>query len=75
VRKFVILSGYSQRLNKATGKIYDDYLYSYRIDREKFTKIDFTVLEKVDLIMAIDLFEKKKITTAGIFKLIKPFLK
>ena len=29
----VVVSGYSQRLNKATGKIKDDYLYSVIIDR------------------------------------------
>ncbi len=35
----IIISGYSQRLDKATGKINDDYLYSFKITREGFSEI------------------------------------
>ena len=74
--KTVIISGYSQRLNSAIGKIEDEYLYSYKVDRENFSKIDFNALEMVDSIQSLDSFEHtKKMTATGIFKEISPFEK
>jgi len=72
--KRIIVSGYSQRLDSSIGKINDDYLYSFKIDREKFLKIKFNILEQVDPVAALDVFEhRKKMTTTGIFKPIEPF--
>jgi len=74
--KEIIISGYSQRLDKATGKINDDYLYSFKVDRDNFKEIDFDSLELVDPIESLDRFEnRKKMTTTGIFKAIEPFSK
>ena len=70
----IILSGYSQRPDQTTGKINDEYLYSYKVDRDRFTKIDFSVLERVDPKIAMDVFEnRKRMTATGIFKAIEPF--
>ena len=70
----VTLSGYSQRLNTATGSIEDEYLYSVRVTRKKFEKINFSALEKVNPIDALESFEIiKKMTKTGVFKAIEPF--
>jgi hypothetical protein len=70
----VIISGYSQRLDSSTGKVNDDYLFSFRIDRESLTKIDFAALEKVDPVAAMGVFENsRKMTATGKFKSIEPF--
>jgi hypothetical protein len=72
--KMIIISGYSQRLDSATGKVNDDYLYSFKIERDIFSQIDFSALDAVDPIAAMDLLEKrKKMTVMGIFKAIEPF--
>ncbi len=72
----IVISGYSQRLDSATGKVNDDYLYSFKINRSDFARIDFSALEQVDPIAALDMFEnRKKMTATGIFKPIDPFSK
>ncbi|MBE0508691.1 MAG: hypothetical protein IBX50_18565, partial [Marinospirillum sp.] len=53
----LIISGYSQRLNPATGHEEDDYLLSARVARSDFEKINFDNLEEVDPIFALDAFE------------------
>jgi Protein of unknown function (DUF4236) len=70
----VMVSGYSQRLDKATGKVDDDYLYSVVIDRQRFSQINFEALETIDPIGAIEVFElRRQMTSTGIFKAIEPF--
>jgi hypothetical protein len=70
----VVVSGYSQRLNKATGRIKDDYLYSIMIDRQRFSQMNFEALENINPIEAIEVFEvRRQMTSTGIFKGIEPF--
>jgi len=70
----VVISGYSQRLDKATGKVNDDYLYSVVIDRQRFSHINFEALETIDPIEALEVFElRRHMTATGIFKAIEPF--
>lgn len=70
----VIISGYSQRLDKATGKINDDYLFSFKVDRERFSNIDFLALDRVDPIESLAIYEhRRKMTSTGIFKIIEPY--
>lgn len=72
--EYVVISGYSQRLDPSTGKINDDYLFSFKINRKEFGKIDFLSLERVDPIVALASFEHiRKMTATGIFKPITPF--
>jgi hypothetical protein len=70
----VVLSGYSQRLDQATGVTGDDYLYSVEFDRAGFTRIDFSALEKVDPVEALAAFNhRRKMSKTGVFKPIEPF--
>lgn len=72
----VVLSGYSQRRDKATGQTRDEYLYSVRVERGAWEEIDFTSegLESLDIIEALARFElRRTMSKTGIFKLIEPF--
>ncbi len=72
--EYVIISGYSQRLDSSTGNINDDDLFSFRVDREGFSKINFSFLKNVDPVAAMASFDhRRKMTATGIFKPITPF--
>ena len=72
----IIISGYSQRLDRATGKVNDDYLFSYKVDKLEFGRIDFNALKLLDPIEALNVFEHRtKMTATGIFKPIEAFEK
>ncbi len=72
--EYVVISGYSQRLDPSIGKINDDYLFSFKVNRKGFEKVDFSSLERVDPIVALASFEHvRKMTVTGIFKAITPF--
>jgi len=68
------LSGFSQRLDKATGVTNDDYLFSVRFTRTGLEKIDFQSLEAVDPIEAMAAFDhRRKMSATGVFKAIQPY--
>lgn len=70
----VVLSGYSQRPDKATGEVQDQYLYSVRVRRPEWARINFANLDDVDPAEALGLFEiRREITKTGLFKAIEPF--
>lgn len=70
----VVVSGYSQRLNRQTGHIVDDYLYSIKFTRSGIEQLNFDDLESVDPAAAIELFEhRRNMTVTGILKAIAPF--
>ncbi|MBN9430703.1 MAG: DUF4236 domain-containing protein [Burkholderiales bacterium] len=70
----IALSGYSQRPDAATGKIRDEYLISVRAPRERWVEIDFGALDSVDLIVALERFDLRRLMSkTGIFKSIEPF--
>ncbi len=72
--EMVVVSGYSQRLDKATGVTNDDYLFSIKFTRDGFEKLNFENFELVDPIEAVTLFEhRRKMTTTGVFKAVEPF--
>jgi hypothetical protein len=69
----VVLSAYSQRPDKATGKVGDEYLYSARIPRDKWLAIDFGNLANLDPIEAFSRFElRREMSKTGVFKPIEP---
>jgi len=69
----LIISGYSQRLNPATGNIRDDYLFSARVRRSVFAKINFHNLKDVDPVIALERFDLvRKMSKTGIFHPIEP---
>ncbi len=72
--KMVVLSGYSQRGNKATGNIGDEYLYSVRITRNAWTRLNFSRLDTVDPILAFGEFEvRRDMSKTGVFTPVLPF--
>ena len=50
----ILISGYTQRLNKKIGHIEDEYVYSILFDRVGFEKIN---IEDIDPIQAITNFK------------------
>lgn len=46
--RMVVLSGYSQRLDRASGHVNDEYLYSVRISREQWNTLNFETLDQID---------------------------
>jgi Protein of unknown function (DUF4236) len=69
-----VISGFSQRLDRSTARVNDDYLLSVRVEREHYSKIDFGSLDKVNPVDAMGAFEiRRKLTITGIFKAIDPF--
>lgn len=70
----IVLSGYSQRLDRATGHINDDYLYSVRIARNGWEKMNFSALDQIDPIHAFTHFELiRNMTQTGVFRPVTPF--
>jgi hypothetical protein len=69
----VVVSGYSQRLDSATGHINDDYLLSVAIDKARFAELNFEQLEQVDPIAALERFNlRREMTKTGIFRPVVP---
>lgn len=69
-----VISGFSQRLNKATGRVDDEYLFSVDIDHDRFAAIDFPNLSHVDPIEALGAFSiRRKMSVGGTFRPIQPF--
>lgn len=70
----VVLSAYSQRPDKATGKVGDEYLYSVRIPRDKWLAIDFGNLANLDPVEAFARFDlRREMSKTGVFKAIEPY--
>ena len=70
----VTLSAFSQRPDKQTGRVEDQYLYSARVPRKDWALIDFTNLDDVDVIAALERFElRRKMTKTGVFQPVEPF--
>lgn len=71
----VQVSGYTQRPNKATGEIQDDYILSVIVPRFAWEKWTAEKLEYMDPLIALESFEMRRdMTKTGIFKAITPFL-
>lgn len=69
----VVVSGYSQRLDPASGNINDDYLLSVVIDKPRFAGLNFEQLDQVDPIAALERFElQRKMTKTGTFRVVEP---
>jgi len=55
--KQIFVAGFTQRTNKKTGNIEDQYVYNINFERNKFSSINMT---KIDPIEAVDNFENQK---------------
>jgi hypothetical protein len=70
----VILSAFSQRSNTATGHVVDEYLYSVKVSREKWSQINFANLDNLDITESLATFElRRNATKTGFFKAVDPF--
>lgn len=68
------ISAYSQRRNKTTGVLGDEYLLSVRINRTQWRELDFSALPSVDVTMALERFElKRTLSKSAVFTAIEPF--
>lgn len=69
----VVLSAFSQRPNKATGAIADEYLYSVRVKRDDWAKINFANLPALDVVTALERYElRRDMSKTGAFQSIQP---
>jgi hypothetical protein len=69
----VVLSGFSQRKDRATGQLGDEYLLSVSVQREQWEHINFLSLDAVDVTEALALFDlRRDMTKTGVFKVIQP---
>lgn len=70
----VMVSGYSQRSNKVTGKIMDEYLYSVKVSRERWSKLNFGNLSAIDVTESLNQFElRREMSKSGRFSAVEPF--
>lgn len=71
----VILSAYSQRTSRKTANMEDEYLYSVRVQRDAWNKINFGRLSDINVVDCFELFElRRKVTRQGAITPIAPFM-
>jgi hypothetical protein len=70
----VVLSAFSQRLNGATGQASRECLYSVRVPRSKWSQIDFSNLNAIDVLKSFEEFElRRQVTKTGSISPVEPF--
>ncbi|HPZ00728.1 MAG TPA: hypothetical protein PLS28_04590, partial [Clostridiales bacterium] len=68
--KRILISGYTQRRNKA-GDICDDYIYSLKFYREEFEHRDFSAINPKEFCLSAE--NRSNMTATSIFRTIVPF--
>ena len=69
----VKISGFTQRIDRSTGRVKDDYIISTAILRTEFERINFNGLDMIDPVMSFDNSTLiRNMTATGIFKTIEP---
>ncbi|QEZ44159.1 DUF4236 domain-containing protein [Cupriavidus oxalaticus] len=69
----VVVSGYSQRRNAATGRSQDDYLVSVLVQRNDWNQIDFDHLDQIQVTESLTRFDlRRMMSKTGVFKPIEP---
>lgn len=69
--KYIQISGYTQRVNRATGEDGDDYVYTVFFDKESFSRL---IVENIDPLLAMREFPCRiKASVTGILSSIIPF--
>ncbi|XEI31260.1 DUF4236 domain-containing protein [Aeromonas veronii] len=70
----VIISGFTQRINKKNGHLEDEYIVSFKCSRDEMTSINYEHLDKLDPILALGEFPiMRDMSATHIFQKIKPF--
>ena len=69
--KYIQISGFTQRVNRATGEEGDDYVYTVFFDKESFSRL---IIENIDPLLAMREFPCRiKVSATGILSSIVPF--
>ena len=71
--QYIQISGFTQRINKATGETGDDYVYSVFFDREAFSLLNVKAIEPFEAIQRFPCRVKASVT--GVLSTITPFTK
>jgi len=67
----IVVSGYTQRIEKKTGQMKDDYIFSIKIDRTTVEQLNFEIIDPID---AFNRFEHQLLLKANFeMKTITPF--
>jgi hypothetical protein len=67
--KYIEICGFTQRLDKATGYVSDDYILDVSITREQFLAVNFESLHMIDPIDTLEIFQlNRSMTATGLFK-------
>lgn len=70
----VVLSAYSQQFDDTTGHAIRQCLYSARVARSRWSQIDFSNLNAIDVVKSFDEFElRRKMTKSGKLSAVEPF--
>lgn len=69
----ILVSGFSQRLDAATGQSRDEYLYSALVERSAWEGIDFGHLADLEPVAAFERFDLRRSMKRGHLEPIKPF--
>lgn len=71
----VILSAYSQRISRTTAHLEDEYLYSLRVTRDDWERINFNRVSDLDLVETFARFDlRRQMSKTGVFKVIEPLV-
>ncbi len=69
----VTLSGYSQRRDRATGHVRDEYLLSVSVARAAWEALNFKALKDLDVVEAMErLGVRREMSKTGTFKAVQP---
>lgn len=70
----IMFSAYSQRPDRATGDVRDEYLYSVRVSRSAWGRINFQNLDVLDVVAALEQFDlRRDMKKTGAMSCIDPF--
>jgi len=70
----IVFSGFSQRPDKSTGQIEDQYLLSVRLARDQWSQMNFGNIPAIDLLECMTVFDlRRRMTKTGMFTPINPF--
>lgn len=70
----VSLSGYSQRVDKGTGHVVDQYLLSVVVPRSQWQETNFRALKELDVVEALGRFQlRREMSRSFLFKPVEPF--